>query len=199
VFSFLEGLVGFLNDLYHRRAELTPSHKVHSQPASIVEILKALPRTNCRACGHPTCMAFAAALRAGEAWPKDCPGFAEPLYTNTVYPVLGPDGTLQSTFTLPSGPERLIEAPTAPAPQGPAPCRKRPLEDGTGIPLQLDLTPREIEVLQLVSAGATNPEISATLQISPHTVKSHIIHIFNKLGVNDRTQAAVWAVQNKVL
>lgn len=39
----------------------------------------------------------------------------------------------------------------------------------------------------------------ARYSLGPHTVKSHIIHIFNKLNVNDRTQAAVWAVQNGFL
>ena len=61
------------------------------------------------------------------------------------------------------------------------------------------LTDREKEVLGLVANGATNNEISEALCISPHTVKSHVIHIFNKLGVNDRTQAAVLAAQKNLL
>ncbi len=61
------------------------------------------------------------------------------------------------------------------------------------------LTTRELEVLRLVAQGATNVEISQILYISPHTVKSHVIHIFNKLGVNDRTQAAVWAAKNHLV
>jgi DNA-binding NarL/FixJ family response regulator len=67
----------------------------------------------------------------------------------------------------------------------------------TGV--QADLTPRELEVLCFVAKGATNTEISTKLSISHHTIKSHVVHIFNKLGVNDRTQAAVWAAQNKIL
>jgi DNA-binding NarL/FixJ family response regulator len=58
------------------------------------------------------------------------------------------------------------------------------------------LTGRELEVLRLVAQGATNAEI---LEISPHAVKSHVIHIFNKLGVSDRTQAAVWAARNALV
>ena len=42
-------------------------------------------------------------------------------------------------------------------------------------------------------------EISTHLEISPHTVKSHVIHIFNKVGVNDRTQAAVWATRQNLV
>jgi DNA-binding CsgD family transcriptional regulator len=61
------------------------------------------------------------------------------------------------------------------------------------------LTNREVEVLQLMAAGLTNVEISQKLSISPHTAKSHVIHIFNKLGVNSRTQAAVLASLQKLI
>ena len=61
------------------------------------------------------------------------------------------------------------------------------------------LTRREIEVLEMVAHGATNKEISKKMYISEHTVKSHIVHIFDKLGVNDRTQASVWAAKNGLL
>jgi DNA-binding NarL/FixJ family response regulator len=63
-------------------------------------------------------------------------------------------------------------------------------------PVQTDLSDREIQVLRLVAAGSTNLEIADILCISPHTVKSHVVHILNKLGVNDRTEAAVWAVRH---
>ena len=65
--------------------------------------------------------------------------------------------------------------------------------------LPSSLTKREMEVLRMVACGATNTEISQILKISPHTVKSHIIHIFNKLGVDDRTQAAVWAAHQGLI
>ena len=54
---------------------------------------------------------------------------------------------------------------------------------------------REIEVLRLITDGFTNKEIAQILKVSQNTVKSHVAHIFNKLAVNDRTQAAVWAAQ----
>jgi DNA-binding NarL/FixJ family response regulator len=58
------------------------------------------------------------------------------------------------------------------------------------------LTAREVEVLQLVGTGATNAEISAKLVVSEVTIKSHIGHIFTKLGLRDRAQAIVYAFDN---
>jgi DNA-binding CsgD family transcriptional regulator len=53
----------------------------------------------------------------------------------------------------------------------------------------LGLTPRELEVLELVRDGLTNGEIAATLVISPTTVRSHLEHVFAKLGAHTRTEA----------
>ncbi len=58
------------------------------------------------------------------------------------------------------------------------------------------LTKKEKQVLLLLSSGATNDDISSTLFISPHTVKTHISHILKKLGVQNRLQAALWASKN---
>lgn len=57
------------------------------------------------------------------------------------------------------------------------------------------LSPREIEVLELVAAGRTNKEIAVKLNISNQTVKNHISSILRKLAVNDRTQAVVFAMR----
>ncbi len=68
-------------------------------------------------------------------------------------------------------------------------------------PETLPLTPlseREKEVLRLVVYGLGNEAIAETLTISLPTVKTHIRHIFEKLGVSDRTQAAVWAVRHGI-
>ena len=65
------------------------------------------------------------------------------------------------------------------------------LDDGD-IAIKTSLTSREKDVLRLLNEGYTNIQISEMLAISPHTVKSYVISIFNKLGVSDRTQAAVW-------
>jgi len=55
------------------------------------------------------------------------------------------------------------------------------------------LTPREVEVLQLIAEGLTNTEIAERLVVTPATVKSHVNHIFAKAGVRDRAQAVVYA------
>jgi DNA-binding NarL/FixJ family response regulator len=56
-----------------------------------------------------------------------------------------------------------------------------------------DLTPREVEVLQLIAEGLTNTEIAERLVVSAATVKSHVNHIFAKIGARDRAQAVVYA------
>jgi len=55
------------------------------------------------------------------------------------------------------------------------------------------LSDREREVLALVGAGVANKQIALRLGISPKTVKSHLSHIFRRIGVQDRLQAAMWA------
>lgn len=57
------------------------------------------------------------------------------------------------------------------------------------------LTPRESQVLRQISLGLSNKEIAETLAISVETVKEHVQKLLRKLAVNDRTQAAVWAVR----
>jgi two-component system, NarL family, response regulator LiaR len=60
------------------------------------------------------------------------------------------------------------------------------------------LTPREVEVLKLLSQGQTNPEIAQNLLFSVSTVKSQVRSILSKLGVSDRTQAAVRAIESRL-
>ena len=57
------------------------------------------------------------------------------------------------------------------------------------------LTPREVEVLKLLSQGQTNPQIAQNLLFSVSTVKAQVRSILSKLGVSDRTQAAVRAIE----
>jgi ATP/maltotriose-dependent transcriptional regulator MalT len=66
-------------------------------------------------------------------------------------------------------------------------------------PAEENLSAREIEVLQLVARGTGNREIGKQLHISTATVKTHLIHIFDKLGVNDRTSAVTVALEKRIL
>lgn len=61
--------------------------------------------------------------------------------------------------------------------------------------VEVPLTQRESEVLRQLALGLTNKEIAQALHISYETVKEHVQHILRKVGVSDRTQAAVWAVR----
>ena len=61
--------------------------------------------------------------------------------------------------------------------------------------VEVPLTQRESEVLRQLAFGLTNKEIAQALHISYETVKEHVQHILRKIGVTDRTQAAVWAVR----
>ncbi len=61
------------------------------------------------------------------------------------------------------------------------------------------LTQREQEVLALIAAGKSNSEIAQVLYITPGTVRVHVHAILNKLGVRDRTQAVIVALQNKLI
>jgi DNA-binding NarL/FixJ family response regulator len=63
---------------------------------------------------------------------------------------------------------------------------------------QPKLTPREVEVLRLVRAGLANKQIARRLDISERTVKAHLTSAFQRIGVVDRTQAALWADRNGI-
>nr|NJM00863.1 hypothetical protein [Desulfobacula sp.] len=153
-------------------------------------------------------MAFAAAIMKGKAAADNCPGLALPISENAVYPVFDDTGNLVNSVSLQINTSRLknqiqeqheqilrLEAALGTDPQN------EKAMDSPRPPPKTDfgLTHREMEVLKLIAQGYTNNEISGMLFISPHTVKSHMIHIFNKLGVNDRTQAAVTATRSELI
>jgi DNA-binding NarL/FixJ family response regulator len=71
--------------------------------------------------------------------------------------------------------------------------------EGPGARSAPRLTPRELEILRLLTQGHTNGEIGRELQVSVSTVKAHVEHIFAKLEVSDRTQAAVRALELRLL
>ncbi len=61
------------------------------------------------------------------------------------------------------------------------------------------LTRREVEVLQHIAAGKTNPQIADSLFVSSRTVERHIQNIYNKVGVHNRVEAANWARENGIV
>jgi DNA-binding NarL/FixJ family response regulator len=67
------------------------------------------------------------------------------------------------------------------------------------LPVERSLSAREIEVLTLVARGTGNKIIAKDLRISEATVKTHLLHIFAKLGVDDRTAAVTVAMERGVL
>ncbi len=86
--------------------------------------------------------------------------------------------------------QRLIEKDGGP---------KKVSLDGDDMTISVKLSRRETDVLRLITEGYTNTQISELLDISTNTVKSYVNGVFNKLGVNDRTQAAVLATRNRIV
>jgi LuxR family transcriptional regulator of csgAB operon len=72
-------------------------------------------------------------------------------------------------------------------------CQSSGLPPSAGIEA---LTERERQVLSVIARGATNEEISASLNIGLHTVKKHIYHIYQKIKVQNRLRAAIWSIEN---
>jgi DNA-binding NarL/FixJ family response regulator len=67
------------------------------------------------------------------------------------------------------------------------------------MPVEEALSARELEVLTLVARGASNKEIARALYLSEATVKSHLLHLFEKLGVSDRTAAVTVALERGLM
>ncbi len=86
-------------------------------------------------------------------------------------------------------PRRVAAAPQGRAVAALFPHRKPPEPSGTNV----ELTPREAEVLNLLRQGLANKQIARALGISQATVKAHLTSVFQRIGVTDRVQAAVWA------
>ena len=68
----VEAAVRLVNDAWARRGEIEPCYEAPRKP-NLMDVFRRLPRTNCGKCGRPTCMAFAAAVREGEASAEECP------------------------------------------------------------------------------------------------------------------------------
>ena len=61
---------------------------------------------------------------------------------------------------------------------------------------EVTLTEREVEVLKVLATGAKNSDIARNLNLSPHTIKTHIYNIFKKINASNRLQAVNWAQEN---
>ena len=96
-------------------------------------------------------------------------------------------------------PEELVRAVQAAA-RGESPLSPKAgqhvIAERTGQRPALQLSPRELEVLDLVGQGLSNKLIARRLEISEKTVKAHLTQVFAQLGVSDRTQAALWLERN---
>ena len=90
---------------------------------------------------------------------------------------------------------QLIQRLASEGPQASAPPFAAESGAALAPPLLEDFTPREVEVLGLLLRGKTNEEIAKSLSISRATAKVHVRHIIAKLGVSDRTQAVVRALE----
>jgi DNA-binding NarL/FixJ family response regulator len=65
--------------------------------------------------------------------------------------------------------------------------------------IRLTVTPREREVLELIASGQANKRIAASMGVAEDTVKRHVTHILEKLGVNDRAQATAEAIRRGII
>lgn len=198
-FIFLTKLLKFLTEISSRRLSIIPNHKKFS-PSSALDIYRLLPGSNCRECGHGSCMAFAAALSRQQTSIYNCPHLTRPMEEKATFPVYDRHGNIVKTVSIDVDSDLLQQQISVNETKiqellsrlSSLEPRQNADLDAANSALPAPLTARELEVLRLIALGATNREISIDLQISPHTVKSHVIHIFNKIGVNRRPQASAW-------
>jgi DNA-binding NarL/FixJ family response regulator len=172
-------------------SQIVPSIEVHQPQILITEVrlggqdaLKSLekiePESNLKVIvftshSNPTNIARASALGCFEFIQKTSP--IEKLVT----------ALLSAAAGQPTPPTSLL-----------ATTKTRMKRIGSG-PAESPLTKRESQVLQHVAMGLSNREIGKSLGISVETVKEHVQNILRKLDVNDRTQAAVWALKNGMI
>jgi DNA-binding NarL/FixJ family response regulator len=76
---------------------------------------------------------------------------------------------------------------------------RRPALDSTVAPGVVDLTQRELDVLRFLIPGHRNEDIAKMLDIGESTVKSHVQHLYHKLGVHDRVQLVIYAYENRLI
>lgn len=201
--EFLGQLLDFLQRMRERSHEIVPDHRLSIQ-ASPLDILRLLPKSNCQDCGYLTCLAYAAALARQQTSPATCPHLPKPVEENTVYQLTDANGQRCRTVSLPIDTTvlgRKIKEHVEYIQMLEQRLEKLEREQSvtnekSNSGLIDPLTKRELEVLRMLARGLTNREISKELYVSENTVKTHTVHIYDKLNVNDRTQASVWAVRN---
>lgn len=204
--AFVEEFINFINEMIAGHHNIIPNHKYFTT-TSVVDILKILPQTNCRECGFASCVAFAGMLSIRRTQPVRCPYIGLPIHEKVVYQVCDSTGKKSSVVTLDVDmaksyidlqhananifklQKKISELSKIPA-SVPQKNSNAPVSPLTG---------RETDVLRMMANGATNNEIARTLNISSHTVKSHVTNIFNKLGVNNRAQSSVWAARHNLV
>lgn len=108
--------------------------------------------------------------------------------SGVVYKDIDPDALVRAIRSVHDG-NVLLAMGAATSLRGRSPARAGSLDS---------LTPREREVLALIAGGRSNREIARALGVSEKTVKAHVSSVLGKLGVQDRTQAAVFAVRHGV-
>jgi DNA-binding NarL/FixJ family response regulator len=67
------------------------------------------------------------------------------------------------------------------------------------VPFEVDLTPTEQKVIQLVAKGMSNREIASDLSVSQRTVESHVSNMLGKTGLSNRTELARWAIEQRMV
>lgn len=201
--QFLDNLLVFLENIENSLDTITPNNRIYT-PDSPLDIYKLLPGTNCGDCGYKSCVAFAAMLARHTVEMDQCPFFASPIEEKSIFQVVNPQSNKIETISL-SFDSRSRNQKTNKrkvqlfdSQKKLSTLETKSADSATANKMQLlsPLTKREIDVLRLMTTGGTNKEIAGRLSVSENTVKTHISHIFDKLEVNDRTQASIWAVKN---
>jgi DNA-binding NarL/FixJ family response regulator len=138
---------------------------------------------------------------------KDCPPIV--FFSSAIDPVSIARALAMSAsdFVFKSEPLQVLEESIEKAARGERPDLSRPITQRriqlTAARLETQgpspLTQRELQVLKHIAMGLSNREIGRSLGISVETIKEHVQNILRKLDVNDRTQAAVWAIRNQLL
>ena len=138
---------------------------------------------------------------------KDCPPIV--FFSSATDPVSIARALAMSAsdFVYKSEPLQVLEEAIEKAARGERPDLSRPITQRriqlTAARLESQglspLTHRELQVLKHITMGLSNREIGRSLGISVETIKEHVQNILRKLDVNDRTQAAVWAIRNQMI